>query len=138
MHLAQLLKLRQVPGAGLYFSITRRCPLSCAHCSTVSMLDSEEHSASIFIDFVRTFTPTDHPEVVIVTGGEPLLRPDLILEITESAHAVGAQVSVSTGLYFARKDGRISPRLLAPLLAVDHVTASQDIYHEEQVPRSEE
>jgi pyruvate-formate lyase-activating enzyme len=136
MHLAQLLELRQVPGAGVYLTVTRRCPLSCAHCSTASMLDSEEHAADIFLNFVRTFTAADHPEIVIITGGEPMLRPDLIMQITESAHAVGTAVSVTTGLYFAREDGRIPRRLLAALLAVDHVAASQDIYHEAQVTRS--
>lgn len=135
MHIAQLLALRPVPAAGAFLTLTRRCPLSCAHCSTNSMLSSEEHSAAIFADFAATFTPDDHPEIVWLTGGEPMLRPDLIHDIVASAHAVGASVALITGLYFARRDGRIPPRLLRALLAVDHVVASQDVFHEAQVPR---
>ena len=43
MHLMEVLELRPVPGAALFLAVTRRCPLSCAHCSTNSMLSSEEH-----------------------------------------------------------------------------------------------
>jgi pyruvate-formate lyase-activating enzyme len=135
VHITQMLALRPVPAAGVFLTLTRRCPLSCAHCSTNSMLTSEEHAATIFADFARTFTRRDHPDVVWLTGGEPLLRPDLVHEIVSLAHAAGAQVALITGLYFARRDGRIPPRLLRALLAVDHVVASQDLFHEVQVPR---
>ncbi|HXP20049.1 MAG TPA: radical SAM protein [Streptosporangiaceae bacterium] len=135
MHIASMLALRPVPAAGVFLTLTRRCPLSCAHCSTNSMLTSEEHSAAIFVGFARTFTVADHPDLVWLTGGEPLLRPDLVHEIVALAHAAGAKVALITGLYFARRDGRIPPRLLRALLAVDHVVASQDIFHEVQVPR---
>jgi organic radical activating enzyme len=130
-----MLALRPVPAAGVFLTLTRRCPLSCAHCSTGSTLTSEEHSAAIFSGFARTFTVSDHPELVWLTGGEPLLRPDLVHEIVSLAHTAGAKVALITGLYFARRDGRIPPRLLRALLAVDHVVASQDIFHEVQVPR---
>ncbi len=135
MHIAQILALRPVPAAGAFLTLTRRCPLSCAHCSTNSMLSSEEHSAEIFADFAASFTPEEHPQILWLTGGEPMLRPDLIHQIVASAHAVGTSVALVTGLYFARRDGRIPPRLLRALLAVDHVVASQDIFHEVQVPR---
>jgi pyruvate-formate lyase-activating enzyme len=136
MHIADMLKRRPVPTAGVFLSLTRRCPLTCAHCSTNSMLDSEEHRAEIFSEFVRTFTQTDHPELLWLTGGEPLLRPDLVREVTDAAQAVGTRVALISGLYYARPDGRIPPRLLEAMLAVDHVIFSQDVYHEVQVPRA--
>lgn len=135
MHIAQLLALRSVPAAGVFLTVTRRCPLSCAHCSTNSLLTSEEHAADIFTGFAATFTAREHPEIAWLTGGEPLLRPDLVHEVTALAHAAGTRVALITGLYFARRDGRIPPRLLRALLAVDHVVASQDVFHEVQVPR---
>ncbi len=135
MHIARMLAKRPVPAAGVFLTLTRRCPLSCAHCSTNSMLSSEEHAAEIFAGFARSFTSEDRPDLVWLTGGEPLLRPDLVHEIVSLSHAVGAQVALITGLYFARRDGRIPPRLYRALMAVDHVIASQDIFHERQVPR---
>jgi len=125
-----------VPAAGVFLTLTRRCPLTCAHCSTNSMLDSEEHAAGIFSEFARTFTADERPDLVWLTGGEPLLRPDLVRDVARSAHAAGAKVALITGLYFARADGHISKRLLDALLAVDHVVASQDVFHEVQVPRA--
>lgn len=136
MHIADLLARRPVPAAGVFLTLTRRCPLSCAHCSTNSMRDSEEHGAEIFSEFAATFSSEDHPEAVWLTGGEPLLRPDLVEQITRASHAAGAKVVLITGLYFARRDGNVAPRLLRAMLAVDHVIVSQDIFHEREVPRA--
>ena len=56
MHLADILSLRQTNAAGLYLSLTRRCPLSCAHCSTRSTLASEEHDGEVFLRLVGQYT----------------------------------------------------------------------------------
>jgi organic radical activating enzyme len=136
MHIADMLALRPVPAAGVFLTLTRRCPLTCAHCSTNSMMDSEEHAAAIFERFVATFSPSQRPELVWLTGGEPLLRPDLVHHIVEAAHAAGVRVALITGLYFARADGHVIPRLARALAAVDHVVVSQDVFHETQVPRA--
>lgn len=136
MHIAELLALRPVPAAGVFLTLTRRCPLTCAHCSTNSMIDSEEHSAEIFAGFAGTFTKEDHPETVWLTGGEPLLRPELVHRIAREAHQAGSKVAMITGMYFARRDGRIAPRLLDAMLAVDHMAVSHDEFHEVQVDRA--
>jgi pyruvate-formate lyase-activating enzyme len=116
--------------------LTRRCPLSCAHCSTNSMLASEQHNGEIFAEFARSFTVEDHPKIAYMTGGEPLLRPELVREIATAAHAVGTQAVLISGFYFARPDGKIAPNLLRAMLAVDHVTVSLDQFHEKQVSRA--
>ncbi len=136
MHLVDILALRQVPAAGLYLSLTRRCPLSCAHCSTSSSVDSEEYAASPFVRLVDSFTPTCRPEVLVLTGGEPLVRAKLVRDLTERAHAVGTRVVLASGMFFARQ--AVVPRLLDETIgAVDHLTASLDIYHEQQVARAD-
>ncbi|MEO9237746.1 MAG: radical SAM protein [Jatrophihabitantaceae bacterium] len=136
MHIADMLVRRPVPTAGLFLSLTRRCPLTCAHCSTNSMMSSEEHDEEIFRRFVDTFTEADHPEMVWLTGGEPLLRPQLVLDLVNACHRVGSKVAIITGLYYARADGHIPKALIPALRAVDHVIVSQDIYHEVQIPRA--
>lgn len=135
MHLSEIIAVRSVPGAGVFFALTRRCPLSCAHCSTNSMLSSEQHSEAPFRRLANTFTAEHHPEILYLTGGEPLLRPRLVADLVERAHEVGTKVVLITGLYFARADGRIPKPLWKCLTMVDHVTASQDVHHEVQVPR---
>jgi organic radical activating enzyme len=136
MHLVEILARRQVPAAGLYLSLTRRCPLSCAHCSTNSSLASEEHEASRFVQLVESFTPDCRPEILVLTGGEPLVRPKLVRDITERAHAVGTNVVLASGMFFARSP-EVPTLLDETIREVDHLTASLDIYHEQQVARKD-
>ena len=134
MHLATLLSIRTQPAAGLHMALTRRCPLSCAHCSTNSMLSSEEHGADMFLRFVATFTAEDHPDALLLTGGEPLLRPKLVMELAERARGVGSRVHLMSGMFFARRPTVPAP-IRRAIAAVDHLTASLDIFHEQQVSR---
>ncbi|MBI3963999.1 MAG: radical SAM protein [Chloroflexi bacterium] len=134
MHLTDILALRPVPAAAVFLTVTRRCPLTCAHCSTNSLMSSEEHSANLFLRFVESFTPTDRPDLVLLMGGEPLLRPALVDGIVERAHAVGSKVALISGMFFAR-EARTPPAIARVIAKVDHFTASLDVFHEQQVPR---
>lgn len=135
MHLIDILAVRQVPAAGLYLSLTRRCPLSCAHCSTNSTMQSEEYSGDRFLRFVETFTPAQRPDVLVLTGGEPLVRPRLVDALVTRAQAVGTRIVLASGMFFAREPQ--TPPLIEQVLAkVDHFTVSLDVFHEQQVPRA--
>ena len=135
MHLTDILRLRVVLGAGVFLAITRRCPLTCAHCSTVSSMASEEHDATPFLTFVDSFTSEDHPELIYLTGGEALIRPALVRELTSRAKSVGTRSVLLTGMYFARESGRVPTAVKNSLGSVDHLTASYDEFHEREVPR---
>lgn len=135
MHLTEILDLRPVPLSAIYFGLTRRCPLHCSHCSTESLMDSEQFPARLFTRFAETFTPEDHPELVLMSGGEALLRPALVRDLAGIARGVGARSHVLSGLYFAQKP-RIPKAVKAAIDAVDHFAASTDRFHEEEVPRA--
>lgn len=134
MHLVDILSLRPVPAAGLFLALTRRCPLSCAHCSTRSSLTAEEHDGALFTRFLDSLRKDDRPELVLLTGGEPLLRPQLVADLADRAHAVGARVALISGMFFARQ-GATPPAIERALARVDHLTASLDRFHEREVPR---
>jgi pyruvate-formate lyase-activating enzyme len=136
MHLSEVLALRAVPAAGLIVEVTRRCPLSCAHCSTESTMESAEGSTAMALRLVASFRADDRPDVVALTGGEPLLRPRFVVELTERAHLAGARVHLLTGMFFARRP-RVSPAIRRALALVDHVSASLDVFHEREVPRQQ-
>jgi pyruvate-formate lyase-activating enzyme len=136
LHLVDILSLRDLPAAGLFLSLTRRCPLSCAHCSTSSLMNSEEYPEQLFRQFIRTFTKTNRPEVIVLTGGEALLRPSLVQELAEYAHSVGTRVCLFSGMFFANQS-KIPLAIERAIFAVDHFTASLDFFHEQQVPRME-
>ncbi|MEU9335604.1 radical SAM protein [Streptomyces sp. NPDC048290] len=135
MRLAEIIGLRPVPAAGLFVTLTRRCPLSCAHCSTSSGPRGEDAPAQDLRRFIAGFTGRDRPDVLMLTGGEPLLRPALTGELAGLARAAGTRTSVLSGMFFAR-GGEVPPQIMRALRNVDHFSASIDAFHEREVPRA--
>ncbi|MFJ8294565.1 radical SAM protein [Streptomyces sp. NPDC094447] len=137
MDLAELIGLRPVPCGGLMVALTRRCPLSCAHCSTnSSMTASEEPDRGRLLDFIASFGADDRPEVVMLTGGEPLLLPELAARAAGLARAKGSRVALLSGMFFAR-GGRVPERIMRTITTLDHFSASLDVHHEREVPRAD-
>src|SRR5205807_3435240 len=120
--------------AAVFLALTRRCPLSCRHCSTNSMLGSEQHPEQFFRQFVDSFTPECHPRLVLMSGGEALLRASLVEWIARRARQAGTRSYLLSGMYFVR-ERRIPPAVLRAIDAVDHFSASLDVFHEEEVDR---
>ncbi|MEU1804846.1 radical SAM protein [Streptomyces sp. NPDC019937] len=135
MHLLDLLAARAEPAAAVLLTVTRRCPLACAHCSTASTMGSEQIDAAVLKRFVGTFTPGDRPAYVLLTGGEPLLRPELVREIAERVREVGGRTQLLSGMFFAAR-GRVPAPVRRAVDAVDHFAASVDAFHERRVPRA--
>src|SRR5262245_38411923 len=91
LDLADIVRLRPLADAGLLMALTRRCPLSCAHCSTSSTMTAEQAGTAALLRFTRSFTAEDRPDVVMFTGGEPLLRPRLVIDLAAAVRRVGAR-----------------------------------------------
>lgn len=136
MRLAEIIALRGTVCAGLLVTMTERCPLSCGHCSSASTLDGRDLDAAQLLAFLATFTAQDRPEVVMLTGGEPMMRPELVAEAAATARVSGARTAVLTGAFFART-GRIPGRIRDTISTLDHFSVSLDAFHEREVPRAE-
>ena len=87
---------RQPPGPVVIWNLVRRCNLTCKHCYSISAdkdfpgeLDFNE--VCQVMDDLHDF----HVPVLILSGGEPLLRPD-IFEIADRAKQMGFYVALST------------------------------------------
>ncbi|OCC07687.1 radical SAM protein [Streptomyces sp. PTY087I2] len=153
MELAELVARRPFPAAGLLLGLTRRCPLSCAHCSTGSdLFTRQEPDAGQLERFVGSFTEENRPDVVMLTGGEPLLLPALAERLSTLARAAGSRTALLSGMFFARggalPGGRsgalpgrrrrsIPPAVLRAIRSVDHFSASLDEHHEREVSRAD-
>ncbi|MCU7730688.1 radical SAM protein [Actinoplanes sp. KI2] len=133
MELGELVGLRPLPGAGLLLALTQRCPLRCAHCSTASTAAGAQPPAARLRRFVASFGDQDRPAVLLMTGGEPLLRPELVAELAYAARRRGTRSAVLTGAFFARTSTPAAIR--AAIEAVDHFSVSVDAFHERQIPR---
>jgi pyruvate-formate lyase-activating enzyme len=140
VHLAELLTLGARPGAGLLLALTGRCPLSCAHCSTDSTMSSAQSSGTPFrrlVDSFETGAADDRPEALLLSGGEPLLRPTLVRDLARRARRAGTRTALLSGMFFARGGGRVPPAVRTAVAALDHFGASVDAPHEREVGRHE-
>jgi heme b synthase len=78
------------------WEITRSCNLSCAHCRAASEFGAYEGELSLdqIKEVVDDIVTISNP-IVILTGGEPLMRPD-IWEIVDYCHEKGAMPVIGT------------------------------------------
>ncbi|MEV8030544.1 radical SAM protein [Streptomyces sp. NPDC086182] len=133
MHLSEVLRLRAVPAAGICLEVTRRCPLHCAHCFTDSSLESAELPADRLLRFADTLAIGPGPQIVVMSGGEPLMRPGLVTALAERARTAGARTYLLSGAFFATRP-TVPAAVLAAVEAVDHFAVSMDAFHEREVP----
>ena len=87
---------RNPPGPVVIWNLIRRCNLTCKHCYSISAdkdFPGELSTAEVYkvMDDLKTFGVP----VLILSGGEPLLRPD-IFDISRRAKAMGFYVGLST------------------------------------------
>ncbi len=87
---------RQPPGPVVIWNLVRRCNLTCRHCYSISAdknFPGELSTDEVFtvMDDLKAF----HVPVLILSGGEPLLRPD-IFDISRRAKDMGFYVGLST------------------------------------------
>ena len=87
---------RTPPGPVVIWNLVRRCNLTCKHCYSISAdidFPGELDTQQVFdvMDDLRAFGVP----VLILSGGEPLLRPD-IYDISQRAKDMGFYVGLST------------------------------------------
>jgi heme d1 biosynthesis radical SAM protein NirJ len=87
---------RNPPGPVVIWNLVRRCNLTCKHCYSISAdkdFPGELSSDEVFtvMDDLKAF----RVPVLILSGGEPLLRPD-IFDIARRAKGMGFYVGLSS------------------------------------------
>jgi AdoMet-dependent heme synthase len=81
----------------LYWEVTAACDLACRHCRAAAVCDRDpaelsEAEARRFLEQVRQFP--GRPPVVVMTGGDPMRRPDLF-DLIAYARALGLPVALA-------------------------------------------
>lgn len=113
---------RDLPGPVVIWNLIRRCNLTCKHCYSISadkdftgeLSTAEVHTV---MDDLKQF----HCPVLILSGGEPLLRPD-IFDLSARAKAMGFYVGLSTNGTLI--NSAILPKIAA--IGYDYVGISLD------------
>lgn len=95
-HPAPLGPARKPPGPVVIWNLVRRCNLTCKHCYSISAdkdFAGELSTEEVFrvMDDLKAF----RVPVLILSGGEPLMRPD-IFEIGRRAKQMGFYVGLSS------------------------------------------
>jgi MoaA/NifB/PqqE/SkfB family radical SAM enzyme len=113
---------------GVYLHVTKACNLNCVYCYfSASRPLPDEMTAEDFISFWPDLIEL-RPRKIVFTGGEPLLRPDILqllrtLRDADSAHKVFRHLNTN-GLL-------MTPELAAELhQLVDEVRVSLDAFRE--------
>ena len=113
---------RDLPGPVVIWNLIRRCNLACRHCYSISAdvdfpgeLTTPEICTTM--DDLKAFGVP----VLILSGGEPLLHPD-IFAISRRAKAMGFYVGLSTNGTLI--DAALAPRVAA--IGYDYVGISLD------------
>lgn len=122
LHPTPLQPKRSPPGPVVIWNLIRRCNLACQHCYSISAdidFPGELSTAEIYatMDDLRAFGVP----VLILSGGEPLLHPD-IFAISRRAKSMGFYVGLST-------NGTLIDETLLPQVAAigyDYVGISLD------------
>jgi Fe-coproporphyrin III synthase len=117
-----LAPVRQPAGPVVIWNLIRRCNLQCRHCYSISAdhdFPGELTTAEVFavLDDLKAFGV----RALILSGGEPLLRPD-IFAISARAKAMGFYVALSSN------GTLIDDRAIADIAAIgyDYVGVSLD------------
>jgi len=113
---------REPTGPVVIWNLIRRCNLACQHCYSISAdidFDGELSTPEIFatMDDLKAYGVP----VLILSGGEPLLHPD-IFDISRRAKAMGFYVGLSTNGTLI--DDKLSPTIAA--IGYDYVGISLD------------
>ena len=117
--------------SALAIMLTRRCNMTCAHCSVESSpkVRGKEPSLEDLLSSVRD-AATAGVTGVNVTGGEPMLREEEALAVIDECRRLGIATRMTTNGFWGRNPERASRTLTALLDAgLGGLTVSYDRFH---------
>ena len=93
----QKINTMQIIPDELRFAVTRKCDGACKHCYNHSGKDVDRLSSDDFIRIIKeVHTLNPQMDRITLTGGEPLLEKDIVLNISRFAQSIGVRVRLVT------------------------------------------
>lgn len=136
-HLQLIREQQRLASLTLTFCVTRRCPLTCAHCYQDS--GPKVSSPILGLELARKFA-SELPELVAAgleyvgfTGGEPTLAVDFVRHVSDACAEHGVETGIVSAAQWAGSDAS-AERMLARLPSITCWDLSTDRYHLEHVP----
>lgn len=78
------------------FEVTNRCNLHCIHCCNNSDMITDYELSSDQLIKILDFIIKNHPNIVTITGGEPLVREDFLSFISYLRNNYSGKISLMT------------------------------------------
>jgi len=111
--------------------VTRRCNMSCAHCSVESgpRVETADPSAEELYRIIREARQAG-VRAVQFTGGEPMMRQKLVLELMRECHRLGMTSGLTTNGFWG-KNAKTARTTLREMIrhGLTYMTVSYDRYH---------
>lgn len=123
-----------VDGPGLRFVVFMQgCPLRCAYCHNPDTWEpdaEEEYTPEEVAEKIRRFLPYLKNGGVTVTGGEPLMQPEFVMELFRILREEGVHTALDTsGVGDMQKTGRVLEYTDLVLADVKFLTAEDYRYY---------
>ena len=120
------------PARGVAIMLTRRCNMSCSHCSVESGPKIKgEPSEEELIQSIHSLADAGL-KAVQITGGEPMIREKLVLDLLRIARKRGLSTTMSSNGFWGRKPAAAWRKVAALKRAgLARITISYDRYHAE-------
>jgi hypothetical protein len=120
-------------GRQIAVMVTRRCTMTCRHCSVESSpkVADRQPSQEELLAIVRDAAEAGVTSIQF-TGGEPMMRPKLVLKLMREAQRLGVKSALSTNGFWGRTPASALRTLRALVKAgLCRLTVSHDRYHAE-------
>jgi hypothetical protein len=132
-----LLALQRLATSNLVISVTRRCPLRCAHCIVSSAPDVAGGTLTVeqAQSWARQLPKLKEAGVrhLTFTGGEPTLALKAIRVLAESCSSLGITTAVVTSGVWATAPA-VATHIVEQLRAVSNWDLGYDTYHAPEMP----
>jgi hypothetical protein len=120
------------PPLGVSLMLTRRCNMSCSHCSVESGPRVRGEPTEAELTATLNSIADAGLKAVQLTGGEPMIREKLVLDLLRLAKSRGLSCTMSSNGFWGRKPAAAWRKVRALRRAgLDRITISYDRYHTE-------
>ena len=116
--------------------LTEQCPVGCRHClSSCTMQVPDLPALETHLAWITKVSRVDRCESISVTGGEPFLYFQRLLQIVDGCRTRGLDATVVTSAYWASSNEITADKLKKLADAgLTGMTVSTDEHHQERVP----
>lgn len=113
--------------------LTRECPISCEHCYSNCGQTAPKGDDKKIMSRIKNICDNDEIKTILITGGEPFLKYDFLIEVVKVITSYNKEVILYTNAYWASTIDIVKEKL-NKLKDVTLIMTSVDRYHQKFIP----